>query len=485
LTARELDELDSLRRATLGFIFRKEIKEAWRTPGAGLALTGVALLTGVTVFSAVPAYRTTEAWKSDATRLVREQWITQGTRHPHSAAHYGIAAIRPLASSALLEPGVSAYVGQMLPLQTHVRGFPVYAPIEDASSAGRLSPLSSSLMALTLIPLLIILCGVRMLSGEREDGNLSLLLSSGTSPRALVAGKTAALAAIAALLITVKVVIEIAALLSAGLPVEWERVVGVQLVHAGYVAIWVCLVIGLSARVRSTQLALTIALSLWLVNSFVLPRAAASAGRLAVAEPSIDEFRAAIQHDISFNEDGTPWVNEWSKSLISETLEKYGAARIEDLPVGYAGIMLKGSDAHYEDVFEKHFTRLHQLHREQERWQHVISIAGPMLAARSLGQAFAGTDLTHVQHFSDAAERYRRLFVEATNHAIETKTTGTGWDLKADRAYWESIPAFDYQPPPPHWAVRQHEISLAVLALWLVAAGVWCARGHAHLRRIS
>lgn len=469
---------------TLGYIVRKELIDAWRLPGAAAALAGVAVLLAVTVGSAVPAYRATEAWKEEARRTVREQWITQGVRHPHSAAHYGIIAFRPLESSALLDPGVSAHVGQMLPLFTHQRAFPTYAPIEDASRAGRATPLSPSLLALTLIPLLLILGGVRMLSGEREDGNLGLLLGSGTSAAVLVAGKTAALGAIALLLLGVKAAIELTALLVAGLPMSPVRFAGLQLVHAIYVAIWVLLTMGISARARSPRVALSVALSLWLVNSFVLPRVSASAGRVAVQEPSIDEFRAAIQHDISFNADGTPWVNTWSKQLIAETLEKYGVARLEDLPVGYAGIMLKGSDAHYEEVFERHFTRLHQLHRRQEQWQHAVSIAGPMIATRALGQAFAGTDLTHVQHFADAAERYRRSFVEATNDVIESGARGTGWDLKVDRAYWESIPPFDYQGPGVMWAVRQHAISAVVLLLWLAAAAAWCARGHRHMRRL-
>jgi ABC-2 type transport system permease protein len=261
------------------------------------------------------------------------------------------------------------------------------------------------------------------------------------------------------------------------------RLLGVELVHVVYVLVWVCLAIGVSARVRSSETALSILLALWVVNSFVLPRVAASAGRLVVQEPSTEEFRAAIQHDITYRPDGTPWVAEWSKNLIATTLEQYGVQRIEDLPVGYAGIMLKGSDAHYEEVFERHFARLHELHRRQEHWHHALSLAGPMIAARSLGQAFAETDLTHVQHFSNAAERYRRLFVEATNDVIEQGTTGTGWDLRVEQSYWESIPEFRYQPPPPMWAVRQHWMSALVLLIWIGAAFAWCAGGAFALRR--
>jgi ABC-2 type transport system permease protein len=463
-------------------ILRKELREIWRQPGTVAALAGLAVLVTVALGSALPRYRSGEAWKAAATRDVREQWVTQGARHPHSAAHFGILAFRPLESTALIEPGVSMFVGQMLPLETHQRAFPIYPPAEDLTSAARMSPLSPALLSLTLVPLIVILTGYRAISGEREGGNLNLVLASGVSPRTLIAGKAAALIVVGASALTIKAGIELAFLAMSGATVPVDRFVGLQLVHAAYVLIWICLTIAISARARSSQMALSLLLALWIVNSFVLPRVGATVGRLAIAEPSTEEFRAAIQHDITYRPDGTPWVNEWSKALVAETLEKYGVTRIEDLPIGYAGVMLKGSDAHHEEVFEKHFARLHAIHRRQDAWQHALSIVGPMIAARSLGQAFAGTDLTHAQHFADAAERYRRLFVESTNDAIEKGTTGTGWTLRMNRGYWESIPAFQYIAPSMWWAVRQHGVSLAVLAAWVALAALGLSFSHRYVQ---
>jgi ABC-2 type transport system permease protein len=468
----------------LRHIVRKELREIWRQPGTLITLGVVAFLMAASVLPGVANYRATEQWKTTATATVREQWLTQGARHPHSAAHYGIIAFRPLPSTALVEPGVSEFVGQMLPLETHERAFPMYQPAEDATSAARFAPLSPSLLSLTLVPLVVILAGFRAISGEREGGSLATLLASGVNPRHLVLGKLVALGAIAVALIGLKTGIESAGLLLTGTAVPIGRLSGIEGVHGAYVMVWVLVTIAVSARVRSSRAALMILLTVWLANSFVMPRIAASIGRLVVAEPSTEQFRAAIQHDISFREDGAAWVADWSKNLISETLEKYGAQRIEDLPIGYAGVMLKSSDAHYEEVFGKHFSRLHELHRRQERWQHALSAVGPMIAARSLGQAFAGTDLTHMQHFADAAERYRRGFVEATNDAILKGTRGSGWDLRVDRAYWESIPAFGYSPPPARWAVRQHTVSVVTLLGWLAFAATWCARSHRSIRAI-
>lgn len=470
--------------STFRHILGKELREISRQPGTAAALAGLAVLVAVALGSGLPRYRSGETWKAAAAQSVREQWVTQGARHPHSAAHFGIIAFRPLASTALVEPGVSMFVGQMLPLETHQRAFPVYQPAEDLTSAARMSPLSPALLSLTLVPLVIILIGYRAISGEREGGNLSLVLASGVSPRALISGKAAALLVVGVAALAIKAAIELAFVVVAtsGANIPIDRFIGLQLVHAAYMLIWIGLTIAISARARSSQLALSFLLALWIVNSFVLPRVGATVGRLAVAEPSTEEFRAAIQHDITYKADGTPWVNEWSKALVAETLEKYGVTRIEDLPIGYAGVMLKGSDARHEEVFEKHFARLHGIHRRQEAWQHALSIVGPMIAARSLGQACAGTDLTHAEHFANAAERYRRMFVESTNDAIEKGTTGSGWALRMNRAYWESIPAFQYIAPSMWWAVRQHGVSLAVLAVWLAIVAVTLSLSHRFVR---
>jgi ABC-2 type transport system permease protein len=179
--------------------------------------------------------------------------------------------------------------------------------------------LSPALLSLTLVPLLVVLAGFRAISGEREDGNLTMLLASGVSPRTLVAGKTAALATVAGAALALKGAIELGALTLAGGSVPIDRFIGLQGVHAVYVVIWVLLTIGISARVRTSQVALSVLLTLWLVNSFVLPRIAGSVGRLAHQEPSTEQFRAAIQHDITYRADGTPWVEGWSKSLVAET----------------------------------------------------------------------------------------------------------------------------------------------------------------------
>ena len=468
--------------STMWRIAVREWRDLGRDPGTLALAAAVLVLLALSVAAVVPRYRATEQWKAEAAATVRQQWLTQGERHPHSAAHFGIVAFRAEPATAMLEPGVSAEVGQVVPLVTHERAFPRHPAAADRTSAVRYAPASPAWLALTLLPFVVIVAGHRALSGERESGNLGVLLGTGVSSGTLVAGKVLAVAGVALCLCLAKAAIDLAALLIAGGAPPWGRWLGLEAVHAAYLGVWVCLAVGASARLKTSQRALMLLVAIWMVNTVVVPRVASSIGRLVVQEPSLSEFRAAIQRDITYLPDGRPWVETWSGRLIQETLQRFNVSRIEDLPVGYAGIMLKSSDAHYEDVFATHFAALDALHRRQASWHHLVSITGPLVSAGALGQAWAGTDLVHVQRFADDAEAYRREIVHRTNDIIERGSTGTGWDLKVGQAFWESLPPFAATPPSWSAVWSAHRVDAAVLGAWLGLAVWWCVSG---VRRVS
>jgi ABC-2 type transport system permease protein len=444
-----------------------------------LTILGVMMivLLGATLTARTGSFRANEDAARAASQRVREQWINQGTKHPHSGAHFGTYVFRKALPLEVLEPGITNFTGQIIPLVTHQREFPIDRPVESSTSFTRYGELSPGVVGLALLSLFAVLTGYGVVAADRRDGTLRLLLASGASPLAIVSGKVAGLASAMGILWLVKVVIEGLAARPASVD-QWLRFVAFEGVHLVYAAIWVLIAVSVSTLVRQPGTALALLLLCWIGNTILLPRIASSVVRLALHEPSAAEFSERIRHDISFREDGSEWVNAWSQKLIADTLRHYGVSRIEDLPVGYAGIMLKSSDAHYEAVFDKHFRQLHQLHERQQRWHHALSFLGPWVAARSLLEGFAGSDLAHSAHLSDEAESYRRLFVEATNDAAERQGKGTGWELEVGRAYWQSIPDFRYSPPSIGWAAAHQFTGIVVMSLWLFAAlsGLYLAR---------
>jgi len=455
-----------------------ELKQQYRD--GTLKVLGVFVI-GVLLFTIGARYTTfikAAAEDRTAARRVREQWVNQGVKHPHSGAHFGTYVFRHSFATELLEPGVGSYSGKIFPLVTHARNFPIEVPIDRRSGLNRYGELSPGVVGLAVLSLAAILLGFGTIASERENGTIRLLLASSATPRAIIWGKCLGLGlAIGFLWIAIvgveAVFVALAARMDPSDPAQtWLRFAGFEGVQLGYAVAWVVGVVALSAWIRHPRTVLAVALSIWVGNTILLPRAAATAIRTLISEPSAEQFTSAIKHDIAFRADGTEWVESWSKKLIADTLRQYGVERIEDLPVGYAGIMLKGSDAHYEEVFGIHFERLHRIHRRQEVWTLALSFLGPWVAARSLLEGFAGTDVTHLGTFSTAAERYRRQLVEATNDIAVRQGHGTGWELEVGKQFWESVPDFHYTPPPAWFVLGDHAAGMAILLAWILVAGL-------------
>lgn len=361
---------------------------------------------------------------------------------------------------------------------THERDFPNDVPILSTTALTLYGELAPSVIGLALLSLFAVIVGYGAVSAERESGTIRLLLANGASPGAIVTGKFAGLGCALVILWLTKTAGEavVLAVSSSGAPFQtgdlWVRFAGYESVNLVYASIWLAATVAVSGWIRQPRVALAALLSFWIGNTVLLPRIASTAVRLILTEPSSEEFNAAIKHDIAFRPDGSEWVNEWSKKLVADTLRSYGVSKIEDLPVGYAGIMLKSSDAHYEEVFGIHFDRLHRLHERQQHWHHALSFLGPWIASRALLEGFAGSDLENAARFSDAAESYRRMFVNATNDAAEHRGKGSGWEVEVGSDYWASIPDFSYQSAPVSWSLRQHALSVAVMGLWATLSGV-------------
>ncbi len=463
--------------AVLRRIAGVELKQQYRDGTLTVLAILVTGVLGLTIGARYSTFMEAVAEDRSAARRVREQWVDQGVKHPHSGAHFGTYAFRHSFATELLEPGAASFSGKIFPLVTHQRSFPIEVPIDRRSGLTRYGELSPGVVGLGLLSLAAILLGYGTIASERESGTIRLLLASSASPRTIIWGKCLGLGISIGALWLVIVGVEgaflaLAARTDPGSQVQtWIRFAGFQGVQFLYAATWVFGIVALSAWIRDPRTVLVVALSCWIGNTILLPRAATTVIRSVMPEPSTEQFNNAIKHDIAFNADGTEWVNSWSKKLIADTLRHYGVERIEDLPVGYAGVMLKASDAHYEEVFGRHFAQLHDVHRRQEKWMLGMSFLGPWVAARSLLEGFAGTDVSHLGNFSDAAERYRRQFVEATNDVAERKGRGTGWELEVGKGFWESVPDFSYTPPPATSVMGDHAVGWAVLLGWLMAAG--------------
>jgi ABC-type transport system involved in multi-copper enzyme maturation permease subunit len=130
----------------------------------------------------------------------------------------------------------------------------------------------------TLLSFMIIILGFGSVSQDRKEGSLRLLLSFPTSRMAVFYGKALALAFITgfALILTAALFLFIVSIrMSTGWILEVSAILPVFLfVSACYLLFWIFLTLIFSSFAKTSQQALTLLLSCWLVFIFIIPASA-------------------------------------------------------------------------------------------------------------------------------------------------------------------------------------------------------------------
>lgn len=161
-----------------------------------------------------------------------------------------------------------------------------------------------------------------------------------------------------------------------------------------------------------------------------------------------------------------------AEALKQKVLAQYKVSRLEDLPVNFSGISLQDSEEHGNEVYDKHYRALWQTYARQDRLKQWAGVFAPMLTMGSLSRGLAGTDFAQHQDFAQAAEQYRRVFIKQMNDDLAYNGGRTGTQYIAQAALWAKVEAFTYEAPSVGSVLRQQSVSLALLALWFVAAAV-------------
>lgn len=449
-------------------IARKEITEMIRDGRfrwtAGIVLT---LLAGA-VLMGWQSYREINAQHETAQRVTREHWLEQGTKNPHSAAHYGVYAFKPKLPLSLVDQGVDPWVGVSAWLEAHKQNEFKYRPAQDATALQRFGELTGATVLQVLVPLLIALLTFSAFSGEREQGTLRQVLSVGARKSDLAAGKALGIAGALGLLLVPATILGVLALafasengaLLASVP-RMSLMAGTYLL---YFAALIAVSLGVSALARSSRLALVGLLGFWIFNSLIAPRAVADIAKAVHPTPSSFEFTAKL--DAALQEGS----EERTRQLREDTLKKYNVDRIEALPVSFSGISLQAGEDHGNEIFDRFYSGLWNTFHQQERVHLASALAAPFLAVRSLSMGLAGTDFAQHAHFATAAEEYRRAIQRELNTDITAnaaKVTGT---YVQGRELWERIPEFSYQAPSTAWVLARQWPALLLLALWTAAA---------------
>lgn len=444
----------------------------------------IAGIVGILLLSSLLAgWHHTVSMSSDhasAQETMREQWLNQGEKNPHSAAHLGIYAFRPIPELALIDPGINLYTGTTVWLEAHYQNEFDYRPARDSLPVARFGALTASVVMQILIPLIIIVLCFQSITSERENGTLRQIFATGVKPAHFFAGKMLGTAG-AVLLVLIPAALAGATaltLFSVDGGVYFADITArsamMALGYLAYFCVFLGIAMGVSAIAGSSGSSLLILLAFWVLNCLVVPRAASDLARSVYPTPSGQEFRQMVAADMREGIDGHNPADERMAKLRERLFEEYGVESIEDLPVNFEGVALQESENYSNEVYNRRYSELWIRYEKQNRLRDLTGIVAPVMALRSVSMGAAGTDWHHHRHFAQAAESWRRMMVEEMNDALIYESDSQNYaDNIRTRELWASVPDFDYQPPGIGKVVREMRFPAIILGIWLIAGGAF------------
>jgi ABC-2 type transport system permease protein len=458
-------------------IARDELRMMVRNRVAMIALVLLALLTIVAVASSWAHQSRTAELRDRHAHAAEHAFDAQPDRHPHRMVHYGTFIFRPLGPLAAFDPGVDAFTGSSMFLEGHRQNTANFGDVRQSSLLVRFGQLTPAFVLQAVAPLLLIFLGYGALARETESGTLRLLMLQGASRRQVVRGKVLALGAVA---LIAGAPAMIGLLLIAGQPgaLAWPMLV-IALGYAAYLALWAVLIVLVPALVHRRRDALLALVALWAVALIVLPRVAPDVASAAVPLENRLQTDVAIARDLRKMGDSHNPDDPHFAAFKQSVLDRYGVAKIEDLPVNYKGILGVEGERMTASLFNRYATDSFVAQARQNGIVETIGLLSPAIALRSLSMAAAGTDLDGHRRFLEQAEAYRyalvqrlnRMQAEAVSYADDSAVdAGADRRKRVSGSNWQAMPDFRFAAPSGATLALAALPGLAILGGWLVSA---------------
>ncbi len=459
-------------------IARKEFTEIVRDGRFRWTAALMVLLLLTSLFAGWQRYAAYRELQAAAQGSTNAQWLKQGDKNPHTAAHYGNYAFKPMGPLAFFDSGIASYAGTAIFMEAHKQNFAIGRPASDTSAIARFGELNGAMILQVLLPLLIIFLGFTALSGERESGTLRQVMSMGVSRTSLLWGKAAGLGA--AVLIAVGPCLLIGALVLAGTglpPAEGmgTRVALMSVAYLLYAATFLFLTLAVSAWSRNARTALMIMVGYWALTAFIMPKAAAEISKVVAPSPAFGTFMAEMKAHQKRGFDG---VSPFAKlgRFQAEMFRKYQVSRVEDLPVYWTAVRMQKLEELDQPVFDQHYAAVRDAYAAQRRVQDRIGLVAPTLPLRSISMGLAGTDLIQHSRFMADAEAFRHDMVFKMNDYLSKAAADLNGInsasnfMIANEDVFSIVPPFRYQPPALNETMDEHLGNFGRLGAWLAGA---------------
>lgn len=408
--------------------------------------------------------------KAAAMEVDKAVWMNQGDRNPHSAAHFSRYAFRPASALSLLDPGTHDYAGLAIWMEAHYQDPAVFRRAEDGGELSRHIQLTPSFLVLVVAPLLIFLMLHASVAGEREDGTLRQLLSTGVSAKAVFAGKLAA--GLRLVLKTYSVIFVPVALIAVAVtPGEvtgdtFARLALLYLTYALYVLICASVAVGVSALFRTRQSAFLALVGVWVLMMVFVPRFSNDVSTRLYPQPDAREASS----ELSAASNAYYVDKERQRRIETDVLQRHGVTSVDELPFNYGAYVLQVSEELSEPEFDRFYQDLSNRYAAQKSVIRWFSALTPAIAATNLSRGIAGTDRLHQRAFADAAEAHRREMIKLLNEDYMYNAGEAGPTYQGNAGLWSRFEDLDYTHPSMGRVGLSYWSDALVLLLWSVGS---------------
>jgi ABC-2 type transport system permease protein len=428
------------------------------------SMFGIALLTGIQY------YKNTDTGSKAAQVASYKQWLSQGKKNPHNAAHYGFYAYKPLSPLAVMDKGMEGYLGQAVYLEAHNQNEVKEREANDAGSIVRFGYLTVAFLFQFLLPLAIILLGYNLFSKENEYGTLPLLLSSYASVWQLFKGKAAALYRLVLyIFLPMFLVTWISMLLTCDFS-AWLNVLPHSIFlltfYLLYLGLWVLLSLYISSFAKQSSVALVGLLTFWIFSIFFISRIGSVVVKLVVPTPSSFQFSHNIRLDNEMGIDRKTPASLREITFEDSLLNKYEVESISQLPLSIRGLNLQRSEEYGNLIFEKNYGGLEKDYLKQDAIMNLLNILSPAQSMHSISAGVSGTDINKHIHFADQAELHRRLIAKTMNDDITRNSLGIE-NYEVSPEFWKKIAPFKYKDQSLLIVLQHQWISIIAVIIWL------------------
>lgn len=455
-------------------IAKKEFRQIWRTRRfKSLAI----LFTTLVVFSMVVSWNYYQDIRSEhefATQKTRQQWEGQELKNPHSAAHYGTYAFKPISSLSIFDNGLNAYLGVSVFLEAHRQNEANYTQISDQNDLARLADFSPAFVLIYLMPLLIILIGFDVFTLEKERDTLRLLKSQGVSMRKLGIGK--ALGIWLVLLSTLTPLFLIGGVLLIFTYQQTTELIAYPLIWVGllmYYAIFINLIVMISAYSKTSNISLVVLLGFWVLAALFVPKAVATLSETIYPTPSAIEYQAQIRKALDEGIDGHNPFSEQAEIFKDSLLKAHNVDSVHKLPFNYSGLIMQAGEEHETKVYQKAKENLSEVYDNQLRLYSFSSVLSPTILIKTLSMQLAQTDLYAHNNFTAQAEKYRIDLVRELNYDLKDNAKYGDWSyIPKDKDFFKKTVQFNYQAPTLGEIISTALLAFTFLVVWFVLSSV-------------